>query len=110
MAPVICLVHDTEILFSKKLSSQEREYQPRLFRGIMRKFIKKLKPGERIMFVGLSSQPYRARIKPLLQIFKQIILFPRPNYGSRRSKDSSSQSKREIIIFFLHRNFLRIFN
>ena len=89
MAPVICLVRDVEILFSKKLSLQEREYQPRRLRGIMRKFLKKLKPGERIMFVGLSSQPYRARMKPLLQIFKQIILFPRPNYGSRRSTKNS---------------------
>lgn len=85
MPPVICLVHDAELLFSKKLSSQEKEYQPRRLHKYLRQFAKKIKPGERILFVGLSSQVYRARIKPLFQIFKQFILFPRPNYGSRRS-------------------------
>lgn len=86
MSPILCLIRDTELLFSKRLTLQEKEFQPRRFRGIIRKFIKKLKSGERIMFIGLSNQPYRARIKPLLQIYKHIILFPRPNYGSRRSK------------------------
>jgi hypothetical protein len=106
MAPVICIVRDTELLFSKKLSSQEKEYQPRRLRGIMRKFIKRIKPGERIMFVGLSSQPYRARMKPLLQIFKHIILFPRPNYGSRRSKTLSlNQNETFVVVFF----FIEIF-
>lgn len=86
MSPVICLVRDVELLFSKKLSSQEKEYQPRRLQKILRQFTKKIKPGERIIFVGLSSQVYRARIKPLLHIFKHFILVPRPNYGSRRSK------------------------
>ncbi len=89
MPPILCMIRDTEILFSKKLSTQEKEFEPRRLRRILRKFIKKIKPGERIMFIGLSSQPYRARIKPLLQIYQHIILFPRPNYGSRRSKNIS---------------------
>ncbi len=88
MPPVLCMIRDTELLFAKKLTAQEKEFEPRRFRRIIRKFIKKIKPGERIMFIGLSSQPYRARIKALLQIYKHIILFPRPNYGSRRSKTS----------------------
>ena len=88
MSPVLCMIRDTELLFSKKLSAQEREYQPRRLQRMVRKFIKKIKPGERIMFIGLSSQPYRARIKPFLQIYKHVILFPRPNYGSRRSTTS----------------------
>lgn len=86
MPPVLCLIRDTELLFAKKLNSQEKECQPRRLQRLIRRFMKKFKPGERIMFIGLSNQPYRARIKSLLQIFKSIILFPRPNYGSRRSK------------------------
>jgi len=83
------MIRDTELLFSKKLTPQEKEFQPRRFKRIIRKFIKRIKPGERSMFIGLSSQPYRARIKQLLQIYKHIILFSRPNYGSRRSKTHS---------------------
>jgi len=86
MSPILCMIRDTELLFSKKLTPQEKEFQPRRFKRIIRKFIKRIKPGERIMFIGLSSQPYRARIKLLLQIYEHIILFPKPNYGSRRSK------------------------
>jgi hypothetical protein len=92
MPPILCIIRDTELIFSKKLTPQEKE-----FKRIIRKFIKKIKPGERIMFIGLSSQPYRARIKPLLQIYKYIILFPRPNYGSRRSKIHSIN---KIKVFF----------
>ncbi len=97
MPPILCIIRDTELLFSKKLTPQEKEFKPRRFKRIIRKFIKKIKPGERIMFIGLSSQPYRARIKPLLQIYKYIILFPRPNYGSRRSKIHSIN---KIKVFF----------
>ncbi|CAF2359008.1 unnamed protein product [Rotaria sp. Silwood2] len=84
MPPVLCMIRDTELLFSKKLTPQEKAFEPSRFRRIIRKFIKKMKPGQRIMFIGMSSQPYRARIKQLLQIYEHIILFPRPNYGSRR--------------------------
>jgi hypothetical protein len=107
MPPVLCIIRDTELLFSKKLTSQEKEFEPRRFRRIIRKFIKKIKPGERIMFIGLSSQPYRARIKPLLQIYKYIILFQRPNYGSRRSKTHFLPIKKKVFFFHIfYRNFL----
>jgi hypothetical protein len=101
MSPILCMIRDTELLFSKKLTPQEKEFKPLRFRRIIRKFIKKIKPGERIMFIGLSSQPYRARIKLLLQIYEHIILFPRPNYGSRRSKNSFFH-----LTIFLFRIFL----
>ncbi|CAF0723079.1 unnamed protein product [Rotaria sp. Silwood1] len=84
MPPVLCMIRDTEVLFSKKLTPQEKAFEPSRFRRTIGKFIKKIKPGQRIMFIGTSCQPYRARIKPLLQIYEHIILFPRPNYGSRR--------------------------
>jgi len=106
MPPILCIIRDTELLFSKKLTSQEKEFEPRRFRRIIRKFIKKIKPGERIMFIGLSSQPYRARIKPLLQIYKYIILFPRPNYGSRRSKTHFLPIKKSFFFHIFYRNFL----
>ncbi|CAF1118521.1 unnamed protein product [Adineta steineri] len=84
MSPILCMIRDTELLFSKKLTLQEKEYEPKRFKRIMHKFIRKIKPGERIMFIGLSSQPYRARIKQLLKVYEHIILFTKPNYGSRR--------------------------
>ncbi|UJR26060.1 hypothetical protein I4U23_007406 [Adineta vaga] len=84
ISPILCMIRDTEILFSKKLTPQEKQYQSKRFKRVLQRFIKKLKPGERIMCIGLSSQPYRARIKPLLKIYEHIILFPKPNYGSRR--------------------------
>ncbi|CAF0820478.1 unnamed protein product [Rotaria sordida] len=84
MPPVLCMIRDIELLFSKKLTPQEKTFEPSRFKRTIRKFIKTIKRGQRIMFIGISSQPYRARIKPLLQIYEHIILFPRPNYGSRR--------------------------
>ncbi|CAF0994003.1 unnamed protein product [Adineta ricciae] len=84
MSPILCMIRDTELLFSKKLTQQEKQYEPKRFKRLIQRFIKRIKPGERIMFIGLSSQPYRARIKPLFQIYQNIVLFPKPNYGSRR--------------------------
>src|SRR4051812_17768477 len=101
MPPVLCIVRDTELLFSKKLTPQEKEFQPRRLQRIIRKFIKKSKPSERIMFIGISSQPYRARIKPLLQVYKHIILFPQPNYGSRRSKSRFLNQNKTVLYFFI---------
>jgi hypothetical protein len=94
------MIRDTDLLFSKKLTTQEKEFEPRRLRRIIRKFIKKIKPGERIMFVGLSAQPYRARIKLLLQIYEHMILFPRPNYGSRRSKHQPYTEKKQVFFVF----------
>lgn len=87
MPPILCMIRDTEVIFSKKLTAQEKTFELRRLNRMMRKFINKIKPGQRIMFIGLSSQPYRARMKQFLQIYQHIILFPRPNYGSRRSKN-----------------------
>ncbi|CAM4771441.1 unnamed protein product [Rotaria magnacalcarata] len=84
MPPVLCMIRDMEVIFSKKLTKQEKAIEPSRYKRALRKFLKSIKPGQRIMFVGLSSQPYRARIKQFLQIYQHIILFPRPNYGSRR--------------------------
>ncbi|CAF0896390.1 unnamed protein product [Adineta ricciae] len=84
MPPVLCMIRDTELLFAKKLTQQEKQYEPKRFKRLIQRFIKRIKPGERVMFIGLSSQPYRARIKPLFQIYQNIVLFPKPNYGSRR--------------------------
>ncbi|CAF3283444.1 unnamed protein product [Rotaria socialis] len=84
MPPVLCMIRDMEVIFSKKLTTQEKAIEPSRYKRAVRKFIKSIKPGQRIMLVGLSSQPYRARIKQFLQIYQHIILFPRPNYGSRR--------------------------
>lgn len=92
MPPVLCMIRDTELLFSKKLTQQEKSLQPTRFKRLIQKFIKKIKPGQRIMFIGLSSRPYRARIKPLLRIYEHIILFPRPNYGSRRSRKRNTHN------------------
>lgn len=86
MSPVICMIRDTELLFSKKLSVQEKQSEPKRFKRLVRQFIRRIKPGERLLFVGMSAQPYRARIKALSQIYEHVILFPKPNYGSRRSK------------------------
>ncbi len=85
MPPLVCMIRDTELLYTKKLTAQEKELGPGRLKRTLRGFIKKFKPGERILFVGISSQPYRARIKQLLHVYNRIILFSRPNYGSRRS-------------------------
>lgn len=85
MAPVLCIIHDAELFFAKKLTADEKQLEVARHKRLMRRFIKKIQPGERLMFIGLTSQPYRARVKPLLQIYQFIILFPKPNYGSRRS-------------------------
>jgi hypothetical protein len=102
MPPVLCMIRDTELLFSKKLTPQEKELEPGRLRRPIRRFIKKIKPGERIMFIGLSSQPYRARIKQLLQIYERIILFPSPNYGSRRSNTLFFlRNKKYLFVYFV---------
>ena len=87
MAPILCMIRDTELLFAKKLTAQEKQLGVSRLKRMVRKFLKKIRPGERIMFVGITSQPYRARAKPLQKIYERLILFPRPNYGSRRSEN-----------------------
>ncbi|CAF1409946.1 unnamed protein product, partial [Didymodactylos carnosus] len=68
----------------KVLLAMVKRLSPVRLKRKIRAFMKKFKSGERVMLVGTSSQPYRARLKQLLQVYERIILFPRPNYGSRR--------------------------
>jgi hypothetical protein len=86
MGPVLCLIRQTEILFAKKLTDEEKALGLKEYRTFVRRLSKSIRPGERMMIIGLSSQPYRARVKAFVNFYPRIILFPRPNYGSRRSK------------------------
>lgn len=54
------------------------------------KWLKTIKPGDRVLLVGISHEPYQATVKPMLKIFSRVILLPKPEYGSRLRQSNES--------------------
>lgn len=66
------------------LSSQ---LDPKRLKKDLPKSLKLIKGEDRVLIVGTSTDPLSADIKSLCKMYSKIILIPRPDYGSRCSKN-----------------------
>lgn len=51
------------------------------------KSLKLIKGEDRVLIVGTTKDPLSADIKSLCKMYSKILLIPRPDYGSRYSKN-----------------------
>ena len=74
---------DAELGFMKKPPKGDKR-DPKRLKKDLPKFMKSLAPGERIMFLGATDQPWVADMGMLNQVFTRFIRVPKLFYGSRR--------------------------
>ena len=68
----------------KKKTPKGDKRDPKRLKKDLPKFMKSLAPGERIMFLGATDQPWVADMGMLNQVFTRFIRVPKLFYGSRR--------------------------
>ncbi|CAF2772312.1 unnamed protein product [Rotaria sp. Silwood2] len=83
LQPTIILINDCEKLFKKKLKPEEKQFEPKRLAKALPKWLKTIKPGDRVLLVGISHEPYQGVVKPMMKAFQRAILLPRPEYGTR---------------------------
>ncbi|NXK07451.1 DRC11 protein, partial [Herpetotheres cachinnans] len=86
LQPSVVWIGDTEKIFPKAVPKAEEEINPRRLEKILPKFLKALKPQDRVLLVGTTNRPFDANLKPFCKVYQKIILIPRPDYASRFGK------------------------
>lgn len=82
LQPSILYIKGCEKTFYKKVPPAERYMDPkRLGKVLQKKILKLIKPEDRIMLLGTSSQPWAAQTK-MKKCYEKSILIPRSDYGS----------------------------
>ncbi|XP_054236900.1 dynein regulatory complex protein 11 [Indicator indicator] len=83
LQPSVLWIGETEKIFSKGARKAEEEANPGRLAKILPKFLKVLKAQDRVLLVGTTNRPFDANLKPFCDVYKKIILIPRPDYSSR---------------------------
>ncbi|NXX47473.1 DRC11 protein, partial [Tricholaema leucomelas] len=86
LQPSVLWIGDTERIFSKAVRKAEGEANPGQLAKALPKFLKVLKAQDRVLLVGTTNRPFDANLKPFCDVYKKIILIPRPDYSSRFGK------------------------
>ncbi|KAJ8410584.1 hypothetical protein AAFF_G00194880 [Aldrovandia affinis] len=57
--------------------------EPKRLKKDLPKFLKLIKPEDRVLIVGTTRRPFDADLKPFCKVYRKIILIPRPDYSTR---------------------------
>ncbi|XP_035898404.1 dynein regulatory complex protein 11 [Anopheles stephensi] len=83
MQPSVIAVEDVHRAFYKKVPAADQPLDPtKLGKHLCKLIVKQLKPEDRVLLVGTTSQPALAKVGPLKKCFEKFLLLPRPDYGS----------------------------
>lgn len=63
------------------------QLDPKRLKKDLPKSLKLIKGEDRVLIIGTTKDPSSADIKSLCKMYSKIILIPRPDYGSRYSKN-----------------------
>ncbi|NXO53778.1 DRC11 protein, partial [Aramus guarauna] len=98
LQPSVVWIGDTEKIFSKAVLKAEEEMNPKQLGKMLPKFLKALKPQDRVLLVGTTNRPFDANLKPFCKVYQKIILIPRPDYASRFGKYFNQVLWKHIIL------------
>ncbi|KAF7411537.1 hypothetical protein HZH66_000433 [Vespula vulgaris] len=80
-APSVIFIDGGEKPWLKKVPLNERYIQPRRFVKHHEKFIKSIKPGDQILFLTISSEPYKAK-GGFMKAHNIFIMIPLTDYNT----------------------------
>ncbi|XP_028428382.1 dynein regulatory complex protein 11, partial [Perca flavescens] len=83
LQPSVIWIEDAEKVFCKKTPKSDRKSDPRRFRKELLKSLKSLEPQVRVLVIGTTRRPFDADVKPFCNVYKKILLIPKPDYSSR---------------------------
>jgi len=81
MQPSVIWIDNAHKAYLKKLDKDDKS-EPKRLAKLIPKLLKFFRPGLRLLLVGTSTTPFKAK-KGLFKAYQRIIMVPRPEYGSR---------------------------
>ncbi|GBP11343.1 Dynein regulatory complex protein 11 [Eumeta japonica] len=83
MQPTVILINDVEKTFYKRVPPEEKFFDPtRLQKDFYKQIVKGLKGVDKILVIGLASEPWLSKGPTLQKSFPGLILLPRSDYGT----------------------------
>ncbi|XP_078100268.1 dynein regulatory complex protein 11-like [Sander vitreus] len=83
LQPSVIWIEDAEKTFCKKTPKSDRKCNPLRFRKELLKSLRSLTRQDRVLVIGTTRRPFDANVKPFCNVFKKILLIPKPDYSSR---------------------------
>jgi SpoVK/Ycf46/Vps4 family AAA+-type ATPase len=83
-APSVIYINGAEMFMAKKVPKEDTTDPKRIKKEII-KYVKALKPSDRVLVIGVSSKPWDAEAKQMNSFYEKVILIPKPDYGTRYS-------------------------
>ncbi|KAL2740635.1 IQ and AAA domain-containing protein 1-like [Vespula squamosa] len=80
-APSVIFIDGGEKPWLKKVPLNERYIKPKRFAKHHEKFVKSIKPGDQILFLTISSEPYKAKGK-FMNVHNVFIMIPLTDYNT----------------------------
>lgn len=78
LQPSVIFVNGAEKAFYKKVPKQDRDFEPKRMKGQMFKgIVKPITPQDKVMVIGISSQPWNCKQKPFVKCYEKIIMISR---------------------------------
>ncbi|XP_076235071.1 IQ and AAA domain-containing protein 1-like [Calliopsis andreniformis] len=81
LAPSVIFIDNGEKPWVKTVPVEERHLQPKRFAKHYPKLVKSIKPGDQILFLTTSSEPYKAT-SPFIRIHDKFIMIPLTDYNT----------------------------
>ncbi|KAM4874739.1 IQ and AAA domain-containing protein 1-like [Thomomys bottae] len=83
LQPSVIWIGQAEKTFYKRIPKEEKKMDPKRIKKDLTRALRLLSPGDRVLLIGTTEQPYLADMKGLCRVYERIIFIPRPDYASR---------------------------
>uniref|UniRef100_A0A2H1W7X0 SFRICE_016071 n=1 Tax=Spodoptera frugiperda TaxID=7108 RepID=A0A2H1W7X0_SPOFR len=80
--PTVIFMKNVERVFATKVPPEDKYLKAQSLKTALAKQIKQISADDKIIFIGTCSNPWAARAKPMMNIFEEILIVPRTDYGT----------------------------
>ena len=82
LQPSVIFINGAEKTYYKKTPKTERHLDPKRMGKILKKILKRIKPKDQVLLLGISSRPWLANKRKLVKTYQKLILVPQVDYGT----------------------------
>lgn len=82
MAPSVLYIDGAHTPFIKRIPPELKQHQPKLLAKYLPKMLKQIKPNDKVMLLGTTSEPWNANPGSMKKTFDRILLVPGSDHGS----------------------------
>uniref|UniRef100_A0A336LYZ1 CSON006353 protein n=1 Tax=Culicoides sonorensis TaxID=179676 RepID=A0A336LYZ1_CULSO len=83
LQPTILFINDAHKPFFKKTPKIDMDLNPKKSgKFLVKRIVKQIKKDEKIMLIGITTEPWKSNFKKLKKCYQKIFLIPRMDYGN----------------------------